>query len=211
MKAISLPGNSGGQAMREIFKKLVELPGGSGFEEKVIEVMAAELGKRVPGVSIDSSGNVIGKLGTGEKSVMVCVHSDEVGMVVKYIDERGYVYFDLNGMIDERVLLSTKVDICTRKTVITGVVGVKSRHLMTADDLQRPVRLPDLWIDVGADHAEDVRTMGVEIQSGGLHRSDRSRRAIEKREDGFHPLPCCCCPGRDRVPGGKDCGSVTQP
>jgi len=54
---------------------------------------------------------------------MVCVHTDEVGMLVKYIDPKGYIYFDLNGMIDERVLLSTKVDICTDKGIYAGWWG----------------------------------------------------------------------------------------
>ena len=112
--------------MLNLFEKLVGTPGGSGFEEEVIEVIASELEKRLPDVSIDPLGNVIGKLGKGRKSVMVCVHSDEVGMLVKYVDPKGYIYFDLNGMIDERVLLSTKVDICTDKGILTGVVGVKT-------------------------------------------------------------------------------------
>jgi endoglucanase len=94
---------------------------------------------------------------------MVSVHTDEMCILVKYIDEKGYVYFDLNGMVDERVLLSTKVDICTEKGIYTGVVGVKNRHLMTAEDLKRPITLSELWIDVGAESAEEVRTWGIEI------------------------------------------------
>jgi endoglucanase len=147
----------------ELFKRLVETPGGSGFEEKVIEIVAGELKKRIPDVSIDPMGNVIGRVGTGDKSVMVCVHTDEMCMVVKYVDEKGYIYFDLNGMIDERALLSTKLDICTEKGIYTGVVGVKNRHLMTAEDLKRPITLSDLWIDVGAESAEEVKTWGIEI------------------------------------------------
>src|SRR5512136_270397 len=149
--------------MIELFKRLVEIPGPSGFEEKVIEAMVSELKKRLPDVSIDPMGNVIGKLGKGKKSVMVCVHSDEVGMLVKYIDPKGYIYFDLNGMIDERVLLSTKVDFCTDKGILTGVVGVKNRHLLTAEDLKRPISISDLWIDAGADNAEEVKKWGIEI------------------------------------------------
>ena len=99
--------------MLKLFEKLAEIPGGSGFEEKVIEFMVTELKRNLPDVSVDPLGNVIGKLGKGKRSVMVCVHSDEVGLLIKYIDPKGYIYFDLNGMIDERVLLSTKVDICT--------------------------------------------------------------------------------------------------
>lgn len=149
--------------MLELFRQLVETPGGSGFEEKVIEAIASELGKRVPEVSVDPMGNVIGRLGAGKRSVMVCVHSDEMCMLVKYIDPKGYIYFDLNGMIDERVLLSTKVDICSEKRIYIGVVGVKNRHLMTAEDLKRPVIVSDLWIDVGAGSAEEVREWGIEI------------------------------------------------
>jgi endoglucanase len=146
-----------------MFKKLVEIPGGSGFEEKVIEFVVKELKKRVPDVSVDPMGNVIGRIGTGKKSVMVSVHTDEMCMLIKYVDEKGYLYFDLNGMVDERVLLSTKVDICTEKGIYTGVVGVKNRHLMTAEDLKRPITLSELWIDVGAESAEEVRTWGIEI------------------------------------------------
>lgn len=153
---------SGGK-MLELFKRLVEIPGGSGFEEKVIEAVAEELRKKVPDVSVDSMGNVIGKVGTGKRSVMVCVHTDEMCMLVKYIDEKGYIYFDLNGMIDERVLLSTKVDICSENGVYTGVVGVKSRHLVSEEDLKRPIAISDLWIDVGAENAEEVRLWGIEI------------------------------------------------
>ena len=149
--------------MLELFKRLVEIPGGSGFEEKIIEFMVAELKRSLPDVSVDPMGNVIGRVGASKKSVMICVHTDEMCMIVKYIDPKGYIYFDLNGMIDERVLLSTKVDICTEKGIYTGVVGVKSRHLMTAEDLKRPIALSDLWIDVGAESEEETRLWGIEI------------------------------------------------
>jgi putative aminopeptidase FrvX len=151
------------EKMFELFKRLVEIPGGSGFEEKVIESVSTELKKNISDVSIDPMGNVIGKIGTGKRSVMVCVHTDEMCMLVKYIDPKGYIYFDLNGMIDERVLLSTKVDICSEKGIYTGVVGVKNRHLMTAEDLKRPITISDLWIDVGAESAEEVNQWGIEI------------------------------------------------
>jgi endoglucanase len=149
--------------MLENFERLAEIPGGSGFEEKVIEFMVTELKKNLPDVSVDPLGNVIGKLGKGKKSVMVCVHTDEVGMLIKHIDPKGYIFFDLNGMIDERVLLSTRVDVCTDKGIYTGLVGVKNRHLLTAEDIKRPISVSDLWIDVGASSAEEVRRWGIEI------------------------------------------------
>jgi putative aminopeptidase FrvX len=149
--------------MLELFKRLVEIPGGSGFEEKVIETLMEEMKIRGLDISVDPMGNIIGRLGAGTRSIMICVHMDEMCMLVKYIDENGYIYFDLNGMIDERVLLSTKVDICSEKGICTGVVGVKNRHLMTAEDLKRPITISELWIDVGGQSAEEVRAWGIEI------------------------------------------------
>ncbi len=149
--------------MLDIFKTLVKLPGGSGFEEKVIQYVADELKKNLVDVSIDPLGNVVGKLGQGQRSVMICAHTDELCLLVKYIDPKGYIFFDLNGMFDERVLLSTKVDICTDKGIFTGVIGVKNRHLMTLEDLRRPISVSELWIDVGAETDEEVRSWGIEI------------------------------------------------
>ncbi len=149
--------------MFERFQKLVSIPGGSGFEEKVVEFVSAEVKKSLSDVSIDPIGNVIGKLGKGKRSVMVCVHTDEMCLLVKYIDPKGYLFFDLNGMFDERVLLSTKVDVCTDQGIYTGVVGVKNRHLMSSEDLKRPISVSELWIDVGASSDEEVRSWGIEI------------------------------------------------
>lgn len=151
------------QKMFDRFQKLVSIPGGSGFEEKVVEFVSAELKKNLSDVSIDPMGNVIGKVGKGKRSVMLCVHMDEMCLLVKYIDPKGYIFFDLNGMFDERVLLSTKVDICTDRCIYTGVIGVKNRHLMSPEDLKRPISVSELWIDVGAESAEEVRSWGIEI------------------------------------------------
>ncbi len=149
--------------MLDLFKRLVALPGGSGFEEKVIDFVSKELEKHLSDVFIDPMGNVIGKIGEGKRSVMVCVHTDEMCLLVKYIDPRGYLFFDLNGMFDERVLLSTTVDIYTDQGIYTGVIGVKNRHLMTPEDLKGPLSVSDLWIDIGAESEEEVRSWGIEI------------------------------------------------
>lgn len=151
------------QKMLERFEYLVQIRGASGFEEKVIEFISEELQKTLSDVSIDPMGNVVGRLGNGKRSIMVCCHTDEVGLMVKYIDPKGYIFFDLNGMIDERVLLSCKVDICSENGIYTGVVGVKNPHLIGPEDLKRPVSISDLWIDVGAESSEEVKTWGIEI------------------------------------------------
>lgn len=154
-----------GEPMKEFLKKLVSIPGGSGFEEEVAREMFRQFKEIVPDVSADSMGNVIARIGPSKskRSVMVCAHTDEVGMCVKYINPQGYIYFDLNGAIDERVLLGRKVDIVSRKGVQTGIIGVKGKHLLTPEDLKRPISVRDLWIDVGARTAAEVGEIGIEV------------------------------------------------
>jgi len=151
--------------MRDFLKTLVSIPGGSGFEEDVAREMLRQFKGFAHDVSADPMGNVIARIGPSKskKSVMVCAHTDEVGMCVKHIGPGGYVFFDLNGWIDERVLLGQKVDIVSRKGVQTGVIGVKPKHLVMPEDLKRPISAHDLWIDVGAASAEEVAEIGIEI------------------------------------------------
>ncbi len=150
--------------MRELFRRLVETPGASGFEEAVITLIRDELKKVAPQVAVDGLGNVVATIpGSGARSVVVCAHTDEISLLVKYIDPDGFVYFDLNGWIDERVLFSTRVDVCTDTGTVPGIIGVKSRHVMSPEDLQRPVRVQDLWIDVGADSRAEVEALGIHI------------------------------------------------
>jgi endoglucanase len=151
--------------MKDFLKTLVSIPGGSGFEEEVARKMFRQFAEITSDVSTDSMGNVIACIGTSKskRSVMVCAHTDEVGMCVKYVDPQGYIYFDFNGVIDERVLLGQKVDIVSRKGIQTGIVGVKGKHLLTSEDLKRPVSIHDLWIDVGAGSAKQVGEIGIEV------------------------------------------------
>jgi tetrahedral aminopeptidase len=149
--------------MLQTFRRLAEIPGGSGFEEKVIEFMATELRKHVSDVSIDPLGNVIAATGLGSRSLMVCAHTDEMCMLVKYIDDRGNIYFELNGMFDQRVLPSTAVDVSTRNGTYTGVVGAKSRHGLSEQELEEAIHATDLWIDVGAESAEEAMSWGIDV------------------------------------------------
>jgi endoglucanase len=153
------------EPMEGFLRKLVSIPGGSGFEEDVAKEMFRQFAEIVPNVSADSMGNVVARIGPSKskRSVMVCAHTDEVGMCVKYINPQGYVYFDLNGVIDERVLLSRKVDIVSRKGVQTGIIGVKGKHLLTPEELKSPISVQELWIDVGAKNAAEVGEIGIEI------------------------------------------------
>ncbi len=147
-----------------LLRDLTALPGGAGREQAVAAYMEEAFRRYTSQVEVDAVGNVFACFGEGARKVMVSAHTDEVGMFIKHISDQGFIYFEANGILDERVLLDTKVEVIAGDgSVHVGVIGIKSRHLMTPEELARPVNIGDLWLDVGADSAEAVAALGIRV------------------------------------------------
>ncbi len=79
--------------MKEILEKLSNASGVSGFEDEVREIIFNELDGFVDEIKIDEMGNLIA-VKNGEpdgKKIMLAAHMDEIGLMVRYIDERGFI------------------------------------------------------------------------------------------------------------------------
>jgi endoglucanase len=148
-----------------ILRELTALPGPSGQESQVALAFAKHLRAFTDEITLDPFGNVIGVVhGENAKgAVLISAHTDEVGLVVKHVEPDGLLRFDLNGLIDERVLLAAPVDVWTRNGARAGVVGAPSRHHLRPEDQARPLEAADLWIHVGAESSEDARALGVRV------------------------------------------------
>jgi endoglucanase len=151
--------------MLELLMELTKIPGASGFEDEVGARVRQEMEDCLDSVKVDPLGNVIGIL-EGSRSgpkIMMCAHMDEVGMLVKHIGDDGALRVELNGVLDHRALLSAEVDVWTSSGSLPGVVGVKSRHLMSQEELSAPINTPDIWVDVGASQREEAISLGIEV------------------------------------------------
>jgi len=105
-------------------------------------------------VRSDELGNVIGiKKGNAEnpKKVMLAAHMDEIGLMVKNIDEKGFISFVNIGGVDPRILLAQEV-IVHGKEDLLGIIGAKPPHLQTENESNQAVKIEDLSIDVGLDY-----------------------------------------------------------
>ncbi|MDR0485734.1 MAG: M42 family peptidase, partial [Elusimicrobiota bacterium] len=79
--------------MEQLLKDLLLSDGTAGFEENIGALISKEFAKTCDSVETDNIGNVIGKKGKGKKKIMIDAHMDEIGFAVKYISEKGYIYF----------------------------------------------------------------------------------------------------------------------
>src|SRR5574341_884358 len=106
-------------------------------------------------------GNLIAKKNGGKPAVMLAAHMDEIGLMVKYIDDKGFVYFTKTGSWFDQALLNKRMILHAENGPLYGVIGSKPSHAMTEEDLKKPVQAEDMFIDVGATGKEDAEKMGV--------------------------------------------------
>jgi putative aminopeptidase FrvX len=146
-------------------KALLEAPSPSGYEQPAQKVFRSYIRPYADKVYGDVMGNAFGFMrGKGEKglTVMLAGHCDEIGFMVKFIDEQGFVYFAAIGGIDDQLLPASRVQIHSQKGAILGVIGRKPIHLIEAKDREKGVKIHDLFIDFGAGSRKEAeRTVRI--------------------------------------------------
>jgi len=152
----------------ELFKKLVELPGVSGHEFLISEFIQNYCKRLSDEVYVDRLGNVAAVFkgsSAQPRKIMFTSHIDEVGLVVRRIDSNGYIRVVRVGGVDSRAFISREVRIVTKTgKEINGIVGIKSHHLMmTPEERDKVPSWNEIYIDVGASDAREVRDMGVDV------------------------------------------------
>jgi endoglucanase len=134
----------------ELLKKLSEAPGVPGYEAPVREIAASALEGLVDDIRTDRLGNLIAhKQGTGP-AVIVAAHMDEIGFLVRFVDKKkGFLRIEPLGGFDPKVLLAQRVTVHAEGGDLVGVIGCKPVHIMTDEERKKPLRIQDLFIDLG--------------------------------------------------------------
>ncbi|MCR3922297.1 MAG: M42 family metallopeptidase [Firmicutes bacterium] len=147
--------------MKELLKKLSETYGPSGREEEIARVIREELQDYVDDIFTDKMGNLYAvKKGTGTK-VMVAAHMDEIGVIVTYIDKKGFLRFGNIGGLSPYILLGQRV-IFSNGTI--GTIGMEK-----VDDIKK-LTLEKLYIDIGAASGDEA---SKQVRVGDIATSQR--------------------------------------
>lgn len=139
-----------------LLKKLTEAMGPSGFEDEIRNVIRAEIEGVVNRHYTDVLGSLITEknVSAAGPRVMIDAHMDEVGLMIVHAEENGLLRFRPLGGIDPRVLVSKPVHIGPKKHF--GVIGSKPIHLQTPDERRHPLKMDQLYIDIGAKDKDDA-------------------------------------------------------
>jgi endoglucanase len=116
-------------------------------------MVAEELRPLCDSVSLDTMGNVIGiKRGSGGPKVMIAAHVDEIGFMVKFIDDKGFIRLQPLGGWDPRTMVAQRVWVHGHKgDSLLGALmpAAKPIHLLTAEEANKPPKIDEFFVDLG--------------------------------------------------------------
>ena len=175
-------------------KTLVETHGSAGYEEAVQAVFRERVNGVCDSVTTDVLGSVIAVHNAkGSPKVMLDAHSDEIGFVVRYIDDGGHIFLAASGGWDEEVLVSQRVLVHTDKGPVPGVLGKKAIHLMDPEERKKKSELQNLWVDIGAKDGEEAKkhvSIGDSVTMNAFFEEVLEGRAVAKSFDNRAGIYC---------------------
>jgi tetrahedral aminopeptidase len=147
----------------QFLKALVEAGGPSGYEGPVQELFRRQVEPLAESITSDVMGNAIAVLnGHGRPRLMFAGHADEIGFLVSFINDEGFIYFRPVGGWDAEIAVGQRVTVHTGSGPVRGVIGKRAIHLMDEEDRKKKSELHTLWIDLGvADRTEAERLVAI--------------------------------------------------
>ena len=114
----------------DLLKKLNEYYGVTGNEKDIASFVESRLKDYCDKVWIDKIGNVYGFIPSeceNAKKLVIETHIDSVGLMVREIDENGFLQFENLGPVDDRILPASEVMVLGKENVY-GVIEIGSRN-----------------------------------------------------------------------------------
>lgn len=134
--------------MFDLLKKMTQITGVSGNEEKIRDDIIQEIKNKVDEITVDALGNLIAvKKGKGKK-IMVAVHMDEIGIMATFIDDDGFIRFSNIGGVSKYNSIGQRV------RFNNGTIGI-IHYEQKLNDIKN-LNLSKMYIDIGASNKEET-------------------------------------------------------
>jgi len=143
----------------DFLRRLLETPSPSGFEQAIQAVVREYVEPFADRVTTDVHGNVIvARNPDAPLRMMLAGHCDQIGFLVQYIDDQGFLYVQPIGGWDPIVLVGQRLTVWTSGGAVFGVMARKPIHLLSDEERNKVPKLKDLWLDIGARSKEEAQS-----------------------------------------------------
>ena len=142
----------------DFLNELLRASGASSFEAQSAKPWREKAIEHGADLEVDAYNNSFAQFNKGNSPhIMLAGHIDEIGLIITYIDDEGFIYFKGIGGWDSQQLVGQRVKIVGYKGDLKGIIGKKPIHLMSATDRTKVSQIEDLWIDIGAKDKEQAK------------------------------------------------------
>ena len=161
--------------------EILSIPSPSGWEKEGQQLWIKNITPFADRVESDPYGNAWAVLDGSDAQaprVMLEAHADEIGFIVRYIDDKGFLAVGPIGGSDRTLAPARRIRLFGSKGIVPGVIGNTAIHLRDRSN-EKPADWKDLFIDVGASSAKGVEKLGIRVGTPAIFVDD----AIEFAED----------------------------
>jgi len=157
------------EKLAKYLRDLALIPGLAGHEQKVSDYMKSHFESLGLSVTVDVIGNTIATVqGTNPESpsILVTSHMDQLGFMVKRIEDDGFLRLERVGGIPEKILPALRVQVQSNSgEMVEGLIGVKSHHLTLPEEKYKVEPYRQLYVDIGCKSRTEVLEMGIQVGS----------------------------------------------
>lgn len=135
----------------EFLKQLLTTASPSGYESANQKAWCTYARQYADEVRTDAYGNAVAVLNPGgSPRIMLDGHVDEIGLMVKHIDDNGFIYFQRIGGVDPALIRGKRVNIHAEKGIVRGVIGATAIHLGERGKEPKIPKMHEVFVDIGA-------------------------------------------------------------
>ena len=145
----------------ELLQKLTDAAGAPGFEEPIRKVMLEAIKPFAASIAFDGLGSILATQGSNGPRIMVDVHMDELGGVIRRVTPRGLLTMQMLGGWLDQALVDQRWTIIGSKGPVRAVTGIRDVHVVPAEERTRVYSRDSLFLDVGAANEADVAALGI--------------------------------------------------
>ncbi len=150
--------------IKEDLMQLMQVPGLSGHEDRVRRAIAARLDAMGHTAQTDVLGNLWVTVEGEGPAVMLFTHMDQLGFILRKIEDNGLLRLERLGGVPERALAAQEVLICLGEgRDIRGVIANKSHHATRPDEKYTVVPYAEFFVDAGFASREAAEAAGLRI------------------------------------------------
>ncbi|MDQ8194205.1 M20/M25/M40 family metallo-hydrolase [Coraliomargarita sp. SDUM461004] len=159
----SVSKNSKAYEAPEFLVDLLNARSPTGAEYEAQAVLDRYVENEVATYRRDTMGNRFATVNPdGDPKLLFAGHIDELGLIITYINDEGFLYFDTLGGHDKSMISGRRVSILTKNGIVKGVTGKRAIHLMSPEDRKKVPETHEIWIDIAVNsRAEAEKVVGI--------------------------------------------------